>query len=652
VTIRRVFLLALCALGVGCARPTPPPIVIVSIDTLRSDRLPAYGYPNGSTPAIDALAGDSILFERAYSPAPLTLPAHASLFSGLLPPAHGARDNVGFALEALPGTMLAERLQKSGYRTFGAVSAVVLSRKSGIARGFATWNEPDPSSSGSDPAAERPGRLALDAAKAWIGGLATEPERPPLLFLHLYEPHTPYRPPEPFRSRLPDPYDGEIATADSLVGELVAELKARAIYDDALIFLLSDHGEGLGDHGEDEHGLLLYRETIQVPLLVKLPHGLRAKERVSRNVGLVDVLPTILEVLRLPDDSAAPGLSLLAPAVPADRPIFAETVYPAVHFGLSDLAAVVMGDFHLIEGRRSELFDLAADPSELRDVAPLHRRELAEMRRFLGGIDREIAPPQPVDEETQRALGSLGYLGSANLPTERSSLDDPRDHVRRLAPTLRGIRHFHDGEFREAVDVLSRATSESGATPHAWQYLGAAHDALGERDEAAKAYARGSRLAGSASYLAETGALRLLELGRPQAAHDLLQGELARHPENARIRVLLSRALLQIGKVDAARGMADEAIARDAALADGYYQRAVTALARRDGDAALVDLERAAALEPRHVEARKALAMLCFAQGDSTGAQRWLEEVLAIDPADADALADLAKLRAGSVGAG
>jgi len=642
-----------------------PPIFVISIDTLRSDRLPAWsGRTDLATPAIDRLVRDGLVFERAFAEVPLTLPSHASLLTGLLPPAHGVRDNIGFAVDAARTPLLPARLQALGYTTGAAVSAEVLAKRTGIAAGFDFFDEPQPFAAGgsgksaSARTAERSGGAAVDAALRFLDGAAG---RPVFFLLHLYEPHAPYRPVEPYRSRYADPYDGEIATADALVGRFLAELDRRGLYDGAVVVLLSDHGEGLGDHGEDEHGLLLYRESIQVPLAVKLPGRARAGERVHRNVGLIDVVPTVLELLRAPGGETLPGISLLAPEEAAGGPlrtIYSETMYPLIHFGWSELASMVSGDLHLIEGKRPELFDLARDPGERTDRTSDERRALAALRRALAAIDRTLVPPAPADAETVAALGALGYLGTPSTAPQGAATADPRDEVRKIAPVLRGLRHFNEGEYTEAIAVLAPAARAGEGSALAWQYLGAAYDALGRKDDALAAYRNGMRLAGSPAYLAETAALRLLELGRPQAAADLLAGELERlrqgtaGGEDARLRVLLSRALLQVGRIDDAARAADEAVQRGGRLADAFYQRAVVALARRDGPAAIDDLVTATALDARHLEARKALAMLRHAQGDDGEARRLLEEVLAIDPDDRDAREDLATLSASTGGAG
>ncbi len=248
----------------GEVRSVPgAPVVLIVVDTLRSDRLPFYGYVSGVTPALSALREDSILFESAWSPVPLTLPAHSSLFTGVLPGAHRVLDNGGYRLGTSPPT-LADLLKREGYETGGAVSCVVLSGSTGIARGFDRWEDRiEPSEPGlAANRVQRPGRETVERLEEWLGGVKGERF---FAFLHLFEPHAPYEAPEPYRSRFADPYDAEVAAADAAVGVFLDGLKRRGLYEKSLIVFLSDHGEGLGDHGEEEHGVFLYREALQVP---------------------------------------------------------------------------------------------------------------------------------------------------------------------------------------------------------------------------------------------------------------------------------------------------------------------------------------------------------------------------------------------------
>ena len=303
--------------GKGDLRSPKAPVILVSIDTLRADHLPAYGYTGVATPNLDALRADAVLFGNAYSHVPLTLPSHTTIFTGLLPPQNGVRDNLGYALGPQPAT-LAAFLKANGYATGGAVSSIVLSHATGVARGFDFWEdniEPTQASQ-SISRVQRGGADTEALLSDWVSGHAAGPF---FAFLHLFEPHSPYEPPEPYRSRYPLLYDGEIARADEILGQFVRFLKDRDIYDRALVIFLSDHGEGLNDHGEDEHGVLLYREEIHVPLMVKFPKSARRGETVMDPVALVDVFPTVADVLGLPAPAGARGTLGRGPPARARR---------------------------------------------------------------------------------------------------------------------------------------------------------------------------------------------------------------------------------------------------------------------------------------------------------------------------------------------
>ena len=333
------------------------PVILISIDTLRSDRLPAYGFNGVATPHLDAFRRDAVLFERAYAHYPLTLPSHASILTGLLPTEHGVRDNVGYRLDAEAHPYLPRLLRDRGYTTGAAVSAFEhAGRHSGLASDFDFYDDAiESGTAGTLGGVQRSGSETSAAAREWLTN-AQATGKPVFFFLHLYEPHTPYDPPEPFRSRYPDRYLGEVAATDEIVGQFLADLKARGLYDDSLILVFSDHVEGLGDHGEAEHGILVYREALQVPLLVKLPGGARAGETVGWPVQLVDVAPTVLATVGAPVPAGLPGRSLLGPDDPGERSLYAETYYPRLHYGWSELHSLIAGDDHLISGPDPELY--------------------------------------------------------------------------------------------------------------------------------------------------------------------------------------------------------------------------------------------------------------------------------------------------------
>ncbi len=625
----------------GC-RPVPaapPPIVLISIDTLRSDHLPAYGYGGGETPAIDRLARDGVLFERAFSHAAQTLPAHASLLTGVLPATHGVRDNVGFPLVANGASTLAERLGRAGYTTGGAVSSFVLRAETGISRGFERYDAPE--------TPERPGRETLARLLPWLDEWR---DGRPFLFFHLYEPHAPYRPPADLAPRFPKRYDGEIAAADRVVGELLATLDERGLYDRALIVLVSDHGEGLGDHGEEEHGFLLYREAIQVPLVVKLPAGARAGERVREAVGLVDVAPTLLEAAGLEPGPSLAGHSLLSEA-PGSRPVYSETWSTFIHFGWSELLSAVDGRFHYIASPRPELFDLDADPGETTNLIATERRPGAALRAFLEPFPRELqASAAEQDAETLAKLGALGYLGGATAtrrPNE-GPLANPRDELPKVAPILRGIRAVNEGRYEDAIELLAPTLEQSPYALFGWQFLGRAYERLGRPEEAKAAYARGPRGDQPQDLMTVSAALRLLDLGRGEEALSMVRSELTRAPGSADLRLVESRALTMLGRGDEALAAADAAVAANPNLADARYQRAVVALSLGRAEAAETDLRAALALEPRHLQATKALAVLRFRLGDPNEAKRLLERALELSPYDPDATEGLAALAQGA----
>ena len=467
-----------------------PPIVLISIDTLRSDRLPAYGYEGVETPAIDRLAGDGVLFERAYTHVNVTLPSHASIFTGLLPFEHGVRDNAGYRLdEAIP--TLAAELNRHGYATGGFVSSYMLRSGTGIDHGFEVYDDGVGFETGRILGKiQRAGADTLAAASEWLAGVADEPF---FLFLHLYEPHAPYEPPPPFAGRYGNPYDGEVAAADSVVGELIRRLEELGVYEDALVVLLSDHGEGLMDHGEMDHLILIYREVLQVPLIVKLPRGERAGERVAANAQLSDVAPAIYSVLGIEPPAELAGVDLLgldemevgAPL----RQIVSESVYPRIHFGWSELASVVEGDLHFIESPDPELFRLSQDPREWNNVIQEERAAARRFRAALSEIDRTLASPVEEDPETRQRLESLGYL-SGGARAGPGPLPDPKSRLQIVADLGRASSLIGNGELAEAESALRAVLEREPQLVLAWQQLG---DVLERRERlggALEAYRR------------------------------------------------------------------------------------------------------------------------------------------------------------------
>lgn len=489
-------------LGPVAASAAGPNLVLISIDTLRSDRLPVYGYAQGATPAIDALAADSILFEHAYAHVPLTLPSHASIFTGLLPGENGVRDNTGYRLDAKAHPTVAALLRARGYATGAAVSTYVLRPETGIAAGFDSYEAGlDPGASGNLGMAQRSGAETLVHAKEWLAG-AARGAKPFFLFVHFYEPHSPYEPEEPFASRFEDPYDGEIATVDRLVGELVAELRRLGVYDDAAVVLLSDHGEGLGDHVEPEHGIFLYREALQVPLLLKLPRAARKGTRVATPAQLLDVAPTLLELAGAKPPKSMHGMPLVDLGSRTEaRPIVAETVYPRLHMGWSDLLSLIEFPRHLISGPDPELYDLALDPGETKNLRDDDRRSFHRLNQALEPHRVALAEPSAEDAETTAKLAALGYLGGTRKPAT-GDLPDPKSKIGVLQELGRAGEMVRAKRYAEGAAALEKLTRENPEIVQAWTQLAAAYERMQQEDQAIAAYRHAMDLTGGAPNVA------------------------------------------------------------------------------------------------------------------------------------------------------
>ncbi len=461
------------------------PVIVISIDTLRADHLPIFGYKDVETPAIDAFRRDAILFTNAYSHVPLTLPAHASLLTGLLPNTHNVRNNLGYRLDEKIAT-IPSMLKGSGYESGAAVSAYVLRSSTGIGSSFDFYD--DGIVSRTNVAIGSLQRAGTDTAAIATQWIAQRKEKPLFFLLHLFEPHSPYEPPEPFRSKFKLPYDGEIATADQILGTFLEALKRDGIYDKALIVVLSDHGEGLNQHGEAEHGIFLYREAIHVPLLVKLPNGARAGETAAHPVGLADVLPTIAEVTGVAPPAGVQGVSLLhAGANAASRRIYSETLYPRIHLGWSELRSLEDAQYHFIQAPKPELYDMRSDPAEMRNILSDTRRVYASMRDEMAKYGTDVSMPVNIDPEEAKKLAALGYLGSS-APQTAGPLPDPKDGMPEIATMIAAMKLAHEGQHAEAVVELREIVKKNPRLSDAWNQLGVSLEILGRYQESIDAY--------------------------------------------------------------------------------------------------------------------------------------------------------------------
>jgi choline-sulfatase len=542
---RRTSILILAALGAGLAAvgawrharaPTPVngPIILISIDTLRADHLPVYGYRKVKTPAIDALAADGIVFERAYSHAPQTLPAHTSILSGRLPFETGVRDNLGFTVK--PGErLLPQMLRERGYATGGAVSAYVLRKETGIGRGFDFFDDEMASSSPGATLGEvqRDGGATEAVAERW---LETRRSARVFLFLHLYEPHKPYTPPARFGEYAP--YDGEIAYSDEIVGRLIRYLRTHDLYDRSTIVLLADHGEGLGDHGEQEHGLFVYDEAIHVPLIIKQAGQAGRGRRIPDLVQHIDIVPTLLDLVGAPIPGELRGRSL-KPLLAgtgrlAGQGLYAEATYGRYHFGWSELTALTDGRYRYIEAPREELYDLDRDPRELTNIIG---EGLPVRQALRSAIDRLVAGatfqnPSGVSAEARERLQSLGYVGSAPRTTADPAADlaDPKDKVEILKQYRAAGELAAKGKWGEAMVGLHRILAIDGNMADVWDQLGVCAVRYEQYEEAVDAYRHAIELNPGVSNYYVGAAVALMSLGRLDEAreHAELAVQLAR----------------------------------------------------------------------------------------------------------------------------
>ncbi len=473
------------------------PLILISLDTLRQDRLSVGGYPEGWTPALERLAREGITFSGAHSQVPLTLPSHASIFTGLAPIEHGVRNNAGFQLDTKHSSVVRE-LRDAGYGTAGFVSAFVLRPSTGIDQGFQHYDANLGSGVPQQSMAEvrREGKQTVDAALEWLD---RQEKKRFFLFVHLYDPHLPHRPPWPWNRVLANGYDGEIAHVSAQVDRLLERLREKGFYDDSLILLISDHGEGFGDHGEEEHGIFLYREAIDVPMILKLPGNRQAGRLVPAPVGLVDVAATFRDWAGLPEvrQEGRSLLDTLAGTVPPGRRIYSETLYPRYHYGWKELYSLRDERFTYILAPREELYDRAADPGEHENRLAWEgrRRERfqSELEEFLA--EERIAAPQEVSAEEARAMEALGYVGAPALVEGSGDLPDPKDRIDDFKRYLHAANLIAQRRFSEALPLLRGVLDANPAMVEAWDRMSLLSERLGDLDGAFKAQKRSLELA-------------------------------------------------------------------------------------------------------------------------------------------------------------
>jgi arylsulfatase A-like enzyme/uncharacterized protein HemY len=474
-------LLAAALLAAGCRRARPAAaaganLLLITLDTTRADRLGCYGDERAVTPALDALAGAGVLFENCYTPVPLTLPAHCSLFTGRWPIAHGVRNNGAYALPADEAT-LAEALQAAGYDTAALIAAYVLKGKYGLDQGFARYDD-------RLGAAEKPGdadaEIAADRVYAKFRDWLQQPRRRPFfLWVHLYDPHKPYAPPPEFlKAAGHDPYRGEVACADHAVGRMIADLRGRGLLERTLVVVAGDHGEGFGEHGERGHGVFCYEESVRVPLLFSGAGLTRRAARVSQRARLVDVLPTVLELLGLPVPGSCQGASLAGLLSGQEekelRPVYLESLYGRELNNWAPLTALISGRLKYISLPRAELYDLASDPGE-RDNLFLRRnaearRQDSELAAFIAAHRGDNAGAgRTLDAGERRKLEALGYV-SGFAAAGQADLD-PKEGIVFQERCAELVAALDRGETARVESEALRLAEETAQLKFPFAYL-------------------------------------------------------------------------------------------------------------------------------------------------------------------------------------
>lgn len=581
-TVKVLRLLLICCLAAilqnhGSAQTTTaqPDVFLVTIDTLRADHVHCYGYDKVETPAIDGLAKDGIRFTQAFTPSPITNTSHTSILTGLLPSSHGVAD---FAVPLSPThPTWAELLHRQGYHTAAFIGAVILDSKTlapGLDRGFDFYdNFPEHLQTKSRwGRIERRGMDVAQHAEAW---LSAHPAGPHFVWVHLYDPHDPYEPPPPYSQIYKDHlYDGEIAYADSALANFIAYLKKHGWYEKSLVVVVGDHGEGLGEHHENTHGIFLYDSTTHVPLILKLPLGIAAAVKVKvvdAQVRTTDILPTVLDLVGAPAPDRQDGQSMKPYIVGTDiasRIAFGETDYP-LRFGWAPLRSVRSDGFKFIEAPRPELYDLRGDTTELDNRYEPWNANVQKLRKMLAELRAKAPPPESsrgtVGEGKIDELKALGYLGRAdagsttNVP-EPSLLPDPKDKIEEQNLLHSAMMASEDGREADARESLEKLLQLDPKSPTALLQLGELELKAGDYAQAAQHLKSALEVRPDDATAAFYAGKALEKTRDLAAARDVLEASLKLMPGQFQARLLLGQVYLALKNPQAAEDQMDAAL--------------------------------------------------------------------------------------------
>jgi arylsulfatase A-like enzyme/Tfp pilus assembly protein PilF len=611
----------------------PLNLVVVTIDTLRPDHLHCYGYSKIETPNLDAIARAGVLFENAVTQAPLTPPSHASIFTGLNPPAHHVRDTGGFVLQPST-TTLATILQQRGWDTAAFISAAVLKKVFGFNQGFAVYDDqlPRPGKGHEfDEDAERRAGETVDHAVRW---LEAQSGKPYFLWVHIYDPHAPYQPPAPFREKYKDRlYDGEIAYADHELGRLFEAVRKKSP-GNTLIAVLSDHGESLGEHGEYTHGVFLYDATLRIVFLLSGP-GVPAGARIQAQARAIDFLPTILALMGGRPPAAVQGVSLTPCFAGKDSATlsYAETLYPKINMGWAELRAIRTNRWKYIRAPKPELYDLSQDPGETHNVIQGHETEVrkfeARLNSVIGSDGVEKVATSVVDERTLSQLKSLGYVSgfvSRSYDLKGEGID-PKDRT----GVLKLLETVESGglPMPRRIEMLRQALAEDTADPHIYYELSAAYERAGRSADAMKLYrsaiASGIQSGRLHSRLADL----LVRAGRKDEAIPEYEKAAQFNPSDLQSQANLATAYMEKGRLGDAERVYKWTLTIDPAYGTAYNGLGVIAIQRQDTATARGYFEKAVQLDPELADADLNLGLIYKMAGDRARARECFQAFLA-----------------------
>jgi len=629
---------------VGGPGAGPTSVLLISVDTLRADRLGSYGYQAAATPVLDALAARGLRFDQAATVVPLTLPAHSSLMTGTFPAFHGVRDNGSFYLDEST-TTIAEVLQPRGYRTGGFVGAFVLDRRWGIAQGFGDYfDEFDLSKfemAGGLDAAQRPGREVVDRALAWLEQDTTQPF---FAWVHLYDPHAPYTPPEPYRSQFPataqGAYDGEVAATDAQIGRLIASLEASGRLASTIVVVVGDHGEMLGEHGEQQHGFFVYDAAVRIPLIVAGPE-VPARE-VRDQVRIVDVMPTILELVGAEIPDAVQGASLLpfGRGEALDLLAFSETWYPRYHYGWSELTAIRDGRYKFIAAPRRELYDIQADPGELKDLSAENPRMADALERGLRDMATKIAAqavvqqPRAVDPAVEQQLRALGYVASSvtRAALEDKPRGDPKDKIGLYNLLKRAAQDSVEGRVDDGIAKVREVLAADPEVIEAFTMLGNMHTKAGRPADAIAAYQRALAVDPEHEGAAWSLALAYRTAGKDDEARAGFERVLQLNPRGAKPLYQLAELSMAKGQFAEAAALLEKGLTLDADRAAFLVRLGEARIELKQFDAAKKALTEAIAAKGDQAMAHFDLGLVHEAQGELPAAAAAYEAEIKVSP--------------------